>query len=147
MSCLLVASSSTILSSGGGNERGANRSVHRVSGAERISACSSGSVLASLSPAIRSHSRRHRLLREERAKCHKHGKHACLHHQSPLSCIVCLLPRLTAPASIIRAAQLALTKTDTNGQNTSSKTERRQNKVSCSSCLEHSMKWPDKPIY
>jgi len=78
-----------------------------VSGAERISACSSGSVLASLSPAIRCHSRRHRLLREERAKCHKHGKHACLHHQSPLSCIVCLLPRLTAPLSIIHAAQLA----------------------------------------
>jgi hypothetical protein len=36
---------------------------------------------------------------------------------------------------------------DTNGQNTSSKIESKQNKVSFSSCLEHDMKWPEKPIH
>jgi hypothetical protein len=76
-SCSLVASSSTILSSSGGNERGANRSVHRVSGIERISACSSDSARTSLSPAICGHSRRHRLLCEERARW-QGARKACL---------------------------------------------------------------------
>jgi hypothetical protein len=49
--------------------------------------------------------------------------------------------------SLPSLAQKPLTKADTNGQNTSSKTERRQHTASCSSRLEHGMKCLEKPIY